>query len=239
MSWNMAISNDAVKYILFQRTAYLMLARTMVFRKLNKLSPWPLYKFAVALESTVRRGKVKQLFNNDMNAEYEDIKAWLPKKCSRILDIGCGVGGIDVLLHKHYNCDSNMEFCLLDKTSIAEKIYYRFEEQGAFYNSLKVAEELLCSNGKNRKNIHLLNATEDCRIDAQPGIDLVISLLSWGFHYPISTYIDQVYDVTETGGCVIIDIRTGTGGEKELADKFSELQVISSTQKRLRVLAIK
>ena len=174
-----------------------------------------------------------------MNSEYEDIKAWLPEKCSKSLDIGCGIGGIDVLLHKHYNRDANLQFYLLDKTSVAKNVYYHFEKQAAFYNSLKVAEEFLCCNGTNRQNIHLLEATEDCCINAEPGIDLVISLLSWGFHYPISTYISQVHDIIRPGGHVITDIRKGTAGEKELADKFSKLQVISTAPKRLRVLAIK
>jgi len=233
------VPSSAVKYILFQRTGYLVFPKTKLFRMLNKLSLGLFYNTAVTLESILRKEKVKQSFIADMFNEYEDIKSWLPGKCSAILDIGCGCGGIDVLLYRHYKCDRRIDFYLLDKTSIAREIYYDFEERGAFYNSFDVTQRLLFQNGIPTENMHFLEVTPDYRINARVGIDLVISLFSWGFHYPVSTYIDQVHDILRQGGHVIIDIRKNTDGLKELEQKFAKVQIISETKKRIRVSAIK
>lgn len=233
------IPSSAVKYILFQRTGYLVFPKTKLFRILNKLSPRLFYNTAVTLESILRKEKVKQSFIADMFNEYEDIKSWLPDKCSAILDIGCGCGGIDVLLYRHYKCDQRTDFYLLDKTSVTKEIYYNFSERGAFYNSFDVTKRLLLQNGIPAENMHFLEATQDYRINARAGIDLVISFFSWGFHYPASTYIDQVHDILRQGGHIIMDIRKNTDGQKELEKKFAEVQIISETTKKIRVRAIK
>jgi hypothetical protein len=238
MNPEIKIPDNAVKYILFQRTAYLVIPRNIFYKKLNKLSPWSLYNFVVLLESACRKKSVKRLFNDDMQNEYESIRSFLPENCSKILDIGCGVAGIDVLLHRHYDCDNDIKFYLLDKTNIDKKVYYFFEKKGSFYNSLQIAKRILCDNGIPRKNIYLLEVTADHDIKAESGLDLVISLISWGFHYPVSVYLEQVYDSLNQGGRLIMDIRQSTGGQKELEQKFAKVTIISDDN-FLRVSATK
>ena len=239
MSSGIIVPSKAVEYILFQRTGYLVLTKNRLYRILSRPCPWLTLNIVVMLESVFRKEKAKQLFNKDMLNEYEDIKSWLPAKASTILDIGCGVGGIDVLLHRHYDCDQSTEFYLLDKTSTNKKIYYGFRGDGAFYNSLEVTELLLSQNGIPRENIHLLEVTPDYRIDIGTDVDLVISLISWGFHYPVSAYVDEVHNTLRQGGHLLIDVRKGTGGEKELEQRFAEVQTVSETRKKTRVLAVK
>jgi len=238
MNCDITIPDNAVKYIFFQRTAYLVIPKNIFYKKLKKLSPWSFYNFIVALEAAFRKRSVRRLFNEDMIAEYEIIKAHLPNNCSKILDIGCGVAGIDILLHRHYACDGNLAFYLLDKTIVDKKVYYLFEKEGSFYNSLELAKEILVKNGIPKENIHLLEVPSDYKIYTEPGFDLVISLLSWGFHYPVSTYLEQVYDLLREGGYLIIDIRRGSGGEKELGQRFKSVEIIWK-DKALRVLAKK
>jgi SAM-dependent methyltransferase len=222
MYFNIDIPNNAIKYILFQRTAYLLFPKNPIYRVLNKLSPQPLFNRFVIWESFFRKEKVKQLFNEDMRGEYEQIKNWLPNKCSVILDIGCGVGGIDVLLHRHYHHNPMTEFYLLDKTSVNKNVYYHYEKRGAFYNSLDVAKDLLRQNAISKSQIHLLDVKSDYSIKIPTRVDLVISLISWGFHYPVSTYVDQVYNVMNKGGHLIMDIRKSTEGEKEITNRFAK-----------------
>jgi len=197
------------------------------------------YNSAVKLESVLRKENIKQCFIANMLDEYEDIKSWLPGNCSAILDIGCGCGGIDVLLYRHYKCNRSIDFYLLDKTCIDREIHYDFKESGAFYNSFDITQQLLCQNGIAMENMHFLEVTPDYRINTSVEIDLVISLFSWGFHYPVSTYINQVYDLLRQGGHAMIDIRRNSDGKKELEQKFAKVQIISETRKRIRVLAIK
>ena len=63
---------------------------------------------------------VKNLFEK----EYETIKDFLPNNVSNILDIGCGLGIINIFLNKKYN--HNTQFFLIDKDRVDIKIKYGF-----------------------------------------------------------------------------------------------------------------
>ena len=75
------------------------------------------------------------MYLSDMETEYSSIQNFSPKECSSILDIGCGVAGIDIFLNQHY-LHQKVDFFLLDKTQIYRNVYCMFEENGVFYNSL-------------------------------------------------------------------------------------------------------
>jgi hypothetical protein len=236
---SISVPDCAVRYILFQRTDYLSFQNNIFIKILEKLSPWSFYKTTVTLESILRKEKVKKLFVEDMTREYEQIKPFLPAKCSYILDIGCGVCSIDVLLHSHYNNDANLRLYLLDKSSVAGNIYYGFKKEAAFYNSFDAAQNLLCENGIHKNQLNFIEASPDFHTSVNTKIDFVISLLSWGFHYPVSSYLHQVYSVMGPGGCLILDIRSNTEGINELKKKFSSVNTINIDDEYTRVLAIK
>jgi SAM-dependent methyltransferase len=233
------IPDDVVKYILFQRTGYIKYARGKLFMLVNKYGPWSYYEKAVALEAGFRKKDIKDLFQKDIYNEYLKIRDHLPATCDSVLDIGCGAGGIDLFLFRHYHQSPSLQFYLLDKTKINKRVFYNYKPKGAFYNSLPATENLLNINGIPGENIHLLEATEDSQIDIPRKVDLVISLISWGFHYPVSTYLERVYDLLQEKGRLIIDLRCDQQGAKELEQKFSSVTPIAESKNALRVLAIK
>lgn len=232
------IPNKAIKYILFQRTAYLIYQNNRFLNSLFIRIPFLSYNCLVAVEAFLFRNRIKKLFNDDILSEYNRIKKYLPTNASSILDIGCGVAGIDVLLYQHYK-NNNLNIFLLDKTELNEKVYYGIKKEAAFYNSLSVAKSLLENNGVPPQNIHLQEVGLDRAIKFSEKFDLVISLISWGFHYPVSTYLDQVYELLKPGGVLIIDVRKGSGGESIIKDKFKNMEIIFEAPKYLRVVARK
>ena len=94
-------------------------------------------------------------------------------------------------------------------------------------------------NGISGEKIHLLEVNEKYVIKAPREMDLVVSLISWGFHYPLSTYLDQVYGLLKTRGHLIIDLRHGHDVLEELKSKFSSVTKISKSKNSCRVLAVK
>jgi len=182
--------------------------------------------------------KIKTLFQQEMIQEYRTIQPHLPDKCQTILDIGCGVAGIDALLFYHYQ-DPEMQIFLLDKTRIDKKPYHGFSQRATFYNSLPVARGLLTANGIPINQIHLLEANEANEIPIPGPIDLIISTFSWGFHYPVSAYLDQVYGLLSEHGRLMIDIRKTTNGREMMDKKFAQTQVISTGESHHRILAQK
>ncbi|HEU4409995.1 MAG TPA: hypothetical protein VFS43_32370 [Polyangiaceae bacterium] len=238
MSERMVIPDSAVKYILFQRTGYLRFPKTLLYRALDKALPFSIYNAVVEAESRLGRDRVKALYSDAMGAEYETIRAALPKACSAVLDIGCGVAGLDVFLERHYR-GQEAHFYLLDKSRTEKAVYYDMASKGAFYNSLGVAEDLLSGNGVPRRRIHLLEANDANEVRVDRPVDVVVSLISWGFHYPVATYAKQVREALADGGVVILDVRKGEGGLDELRRHFGSVEVLQSEPKYDRVVAKK
>jgi SAM-dependent methyltransferase len=240
MSADLLVPDAAIPYILFQRTAYLRFPIAPLYRLFNRILPFdtPLYNSVIAIESRLRRRQIKALYAEDMQREYQTIRDYLPQRCAAVLDIGCGVAGIDVLLQRHYACP-NLRFYLLDRSELARRVFYLFNERAAFYNSLDVARALLVGNGIAAECVELVEANErnEIRIDAQ--IDLALSLLSWGFHYPLATYLDRVRELLRDDGVVILDLRRGTDGLATLRRSFRKLEVVQATEKFDRVAAWK
>ena len=58
---------------------------------------------------------------------YYSIKKYLPKNPLKILDIGCGLGILDIFLFCHYYANPNIKFYLCDKNISVLKIHFRDE----------------------------------------------------------------------------------------------------------------
>lgn len=116
-------------------------------------------------------------YAKDIAADFAMIEPHLPESVSSIVDIGCGVGGIDVYLKRKY---PNASLTLLDGDG--EDVSYGFKEKCGTYNNRKITGEFLSANGVK------VSSWLPVGYDGIVSADLIISLLSWGFHYPLSTY---------------------------------------------------
>ena len=237
---NLKIPKGSEKYILFQRTKYLLLAsnRNIVFRLIYKfITKVCSYNCYVKMEAFLFSRMIHAKFTEDINEEYLTIKDYLPTHAKNVLDIGCGVAGIDALIYEHY--DNDFEVYLLDKTFVDKKVFYKLERIGSFYNSLSIAQDLLVLNNVPESQIHTQEVDSGNQIAFDTQFDIVISQISWGFHYPISVYLDQVYEKMRTSGVLIVDVRKNSGGEDLLRKKFGFIKVIYEDKSFNRVLVIK
>lgn len=230
------IPKDAYPLILYQRTQYMKsqgfprlyrrLVKTLSFEKL------------VSLESLFFKKHIAGCYFEDMQREIETLKPHLPATPGAILDIGCGMAGIDVFLSAHYQHRCNIY--LLDKSHVEDEVFYHFESRGAFYNSLALAGEFLRDNGVPAENIFSQEATDDSQIlFDQVQFSLVLSLISWGYHYPVSTYLNQVHSRLAADGRLILDVRKGNDQKLEIERLFGNATVILEDAKSERILAIK
>jgi len=231
---NIIIQYSAVKYILIQRTELKKKYRLLDKIWRNLRIP---YHHLSSVEALLRRNSIKQGFNELIAAEYEIIKSYLPRNIKNVLDIGCGIAGIDIAMFQHYNMDLNIKFFLLDKSELNDNsnIRYEFANQATFYNSLSESQIMMANNGIRDENIYLLNATDDYEININnEKIDLVISLKAWGFHFPVDTYLNRVHKIMNIGGTLIIDVRKNTEGERALKQKFDIIELIMEMEKHNR-----
>ena len=84
-----------------------------------------------------------------------------------------------------------------------------------FYTSQFCASEIAMANGFTDRTWHWVNATVD-NVRALDTADIVMSYLSWGFHYPVSVYAEAVRHLIRRGGRLIITVRRNTKGEAAL-----------------------
>lgn len=164
-------------------------------------------------------------YGEELARTFDGLLPHLPPGATRILDIGCGMAGIDVHLAKHY---PDAEIHLLDKQGVSDRIVAGFNptaEAFCHYHDFDAALALLEANGvKNPVVCH------DGRLPACE-FDVVISLLSWGFHYPIATYRPWL----ARGGVIVADVRKGTDGEAALAER-GRVAVVHESKKFRRVV---
>ncbi len=229
------IPDHAVAYILMQRTG-LQRFNPRAYRGLRRL-PIPYEHHLLPLEAQLRRGAIKAAFSASILQDYNAIRAYLPAKAGTVLDVGCGIAGIDALLSRIYD---DAHFYLLDRTETDTTGFeYGMGDQYRFYNSLELAKAVMLANGTAEAQVHLLDAQPGFRFDPSHRFDLVLSLISWGYHYPVATYLDQVYDAMAPGARLLLDIRKGYGGETQLEARFGAVHILSQTAKEMRCMVAK
>lgn len=233
----MKIPKEAVPFIIFQRTGFLNLGKFKIIRSIIKLPI--IYILAARVESIFFHKRIIDSYNSEIVSEFETIKNNLPLECSYVLDIGCGIAGIDVLINNFFNSKTQPDFHLLDKSYTEKAIWYDYKSSGAFYNSLQLALKVLELNGVDAEKITLHEVGRSESWKEANKFDLVISILSCGFHYPVETYINSIYNCLKKGGVLILDIRKGTDGLEKIKSKFGNTEIILSSEKFYRITAKK
>ena len=137
---------------------------------------------------------------DSIRADFAQVAPHLPSALRATLDIGCGLAGFDILLWR-----ARKPFVwLLDRDAFEEKPRYGYGEKPSAYCRWAEVERMLETNGVPRSDWFALRD-----LTGQPkSVDLVTSFIAWGFHFPVSAYLDSVAEILHPGGRLIIDIRT-------------------------------
>lgn len=173
---------------------------------------------------------IPQEYADELKRTYDTFAHVLPEKAERILDIGCGMAGIDVHLSAHYR--HNVEIILADKEGVSPTILSGFAKSGdwfSYYHDFGAALSLLEINGVRPANVRCVDLLRET-MPNEP-VDVAISLLSWGFHYPIADYRPNV----RPGGVIIADVRLHTDGLAELA-KRGRVEIVHQAKKYQRAV---
>ena len=162
--------------------------------------------------------RTEELFKN----EFETIEKYLPLNINNVLDIGCGLGIINIFFNKRYK--NNLKFFMLDKDKIDISIKYGFNEHYESYNDLRETKNLLIKNNINEEQIVIQNVESEIYIIDK--IDLVISLKSMGYHYPLEKYLNLFKKNCHKNTVFIFDVTTGKYNKDDIRKFFSQSKVI-------------
>ena len=144
----------------------------------------------------------------------------IPDHIRSSLDIGCGVGGINEFIYGQFGSMNLDRITLADRDEVADVMRYGMSADPSACNSLDLSVEYLVSVGVPRAAINTvdLNTTS---LPEDETFDLIISLISLGFHYPVTVYLDYLVDHLADNGVAIMDCRQGTDGIDLLEEHFN------------------
>ena len=171
-------------------------------------------------EKQITQIKVDPDFYNKMSlSEYSAIAKHLnnPKN---ILELGCGLGRMSIFLNAHLKKPAH--FILADVSETSSKIKYGWNPKESYYNDLELTAKFSELHGlKNFETFNLLERD----VSELKNIDLVMSFLSVGFHYPIDQYFKKLLKVTSDDAVMIFGIRRGAVDVSKYKRFFHEVYI--------------
>jgi len=199
---------------------------------------WARFKIALPLkvEASLRwRGIVSEAMAT-ISTEVEQIVACLgPSPVRKLCDIGCGYAFHDVLFCRLMEL-SHVHLIDIEQTS---ERHHDFNRKGAGYSDLSVAKALIECNttAEAMPEITTLNPQREA-LDFGRSFDLILSLLSCGFHYPVDTYTPFFDRCLAEGGRIVLDLRKGED-HSTLFEGFQVERTIVEQDKSARVTLVR
>lgn len=155
-------------------------------------------------------------------SQFERIRWALPATCASILDVGGGMGGINILLSRFYERDGTgaPRVVILDGDKGTPEVNRHAEP----FSDCATAAEFLRANG-----VELADyiTPDEVRPDFGQGVelprfDLIVSFGAWCFHIEPAVYLDFVERslAPETGRLIVEVRRTKPGYLETLRERF-------------------
>lgn len=153
------------------------------------------------------RGNWVLSYKQALRATFGVMLPYLPELPARpvVLDIGAGMGGIDLLIWRRYGAGTKLH--LIDRIGGAPAC----DAHGQPFGDLGVSRRFLEANGVAPEDISLRShvGIDDCAPWGEPAIDVVISTRAWCFHFAPQPYLDWLASRLKRGAVVITDMRHG------------------------------
>ena len=209
------LNRKSKKLLLLQRNELLTHRQIILRKKFGR------FIFTNFLINYFQNTTLEQNSENLFLKEIETFKNYLPKSAKNIMDIGCGLGIIDIYLNRFFN---NPNFFLLDKNRIDKKIKYGFSDNYESYNDLTETKNILLNNKFKNSCIKLFNVENKIIINKK--IDLVISLKSMGYNYPLEIYLNLFKKCCSKNTIFIFDVNEKYYNKNVIEKYFKNFKVI-------------
>ena len=143
--------------------------------------------------------KISKSYLDLMEKEFLLIKKYI-KNNDKILSIGSGIGGLEVLMNKKF--DSHISF--IEKNYISKKIKYGWDKNNhEAYNSLNLLERFLLDNGIKKNKFNIFDFDKNKLPITK--FDVIVSLYSLDYHYEFDLYKDYLTKVMKPDTVLILD----------------------------------
>lgn len=166
--------------------------------------------------------------------EYEVIKLYLDPYPKTVLELGCGLGRMSIFLNKKH--PGNTKYYLADRSEFTkQKEMYGWNPK-TWYNDLTQTKEFCELN--DLTNFELIDLSMD-GLERLKDIDLVFSVMSVGFHYPIEDYLGILKKIISKDGLMMFGVRSGVYEKSSMLNTFKVVNfhdIPSNKKEKLLVL---
>ncbi|HEX6120100.1 MAG TPA: hypothetical protein VFZ03_11700 [Dongiaceae bacterium] len=187
---------------------------------LQRTGPFIRLGGAAALSKWMASGQKSQLFDfliasnllrnyldealREISDDVDALVSSVPLGCfGRVVSIGAGNGILELLMMRRMP----VKALLLVDIEESDVHQHGFAPHGSGYASLRATKDFLIANGIDADSILVCNPrTESLSIFP---CDLIMSILSMGFHYPCDEYAGFILQSLQNGGQAVFDKRRG------------------------------
>jgi hypothetical protein len=175
-------------------------------------------------------------FNRLQEVRLATIKPFLPPAAPaarRILDVGGGLGAVDVLIAREYSPPPAI--WLLDGVGAKPVV----ERHDAPFNDMEVSAQFLEANGAALAGFWSPVAAltrPEAHYRTSQGFDLVVSFDAWGFHIEPGMYADVVHASMKSGARLIADVRRGKPWREQFERWFRFVDIAEEGLKHERIV---
>jgi SAM-dependent methyltransferase len=171
----------------------------------------PTFEFNIEPFADIAKLQVTQLLTDPsfyrLLTEVEfDVMAPYIGNPARVLDLGCGLGRSSAYLNHMLPNDPHFIMADADTVPADTTIKTGWNPGAVYYNKLDMTRKFLAAHGV--ADCETFNITEQKFSMLQP-VDLIMSFLSVGFHYPLEDCIDDLIPLLAPGGTMIFGVRQG------------------------------
>ena len=154
-----------------------------------------------------------------------------------ILDVGVGIGGYNKKwISEHKN---NSTLYLMDNSEFnIRALSYGHGSSDRYYNSLFLTKKFLNNVDKPNVKIESIEIKKDYPVSLPMNLDLIVSFISWGFHYSLEEYWDTITErMSLNYSILVVDVRKNSHSSNFLKkQKNFTVETLSSNSKSNRVL---
>ena len=131
---------------------------------------------------------LQKAYSSLSQSEFVMYSEKMKKVPANVLELGCGLGRASVYLHWWLGMFSpETHYWMADGNANADKLKYGWDPK-EWYNSLQKTAEFAEMNGMVEEDFTVINL-ENFDLLSLSDVDLVISFLAVGFHFPIEQYL--------------------------------------------------
>jgi hypothetical protein len=160
-----------------------------------------------------------------------------PEKNLTILDIGVGIGGYHKKWIREHSHSSTLY--IMDNSEFnIRALSYGHGDSDRYYNSLFLTKNFLNNVDSSKVKVESIEIKKDYPGKIPNHLDLIVSFISWGFHYSLENYWSTIIQrMSLNSSIILVDVRKNSQSYSFLKEQTNfSLEIISSDFKSDRIL---